>query len=330
MSAATHIGGGTAAPRMAMMRRAIPLAALLWSGGAQAVLPAPVKAMIDAAMDQGNPETVRTVIALARQTNPEDAAELDAMLAAYDAEQAQLAAQQANEKQAAIRTAGLFDNWGGKGELGGFRATGNSSNTGISASLGLTRQGIDWRHKLQGRADYQRNNGVTSREQFLFAYEPNYRISKRLFVYGLTQYERDRFQGFSARYAVSGGIGFQIIEESDMHFSTKIGPAYRVTEFVNGTSEERIAGLLGVDFDWALTERLKLTHSTNAVAETGGSATVIADSSNTSINLVTGLNARVSSSLTARLSYAIEFDGNPPPGAVQTDTLSRATLIYDF
>jgi putative salt-induced outer membrane protein len=30
------------------------------------------------------------------------------------------------------------------------------------------------------------------------------------------------------------------------------------------------------------------------------------------------------------LSYTIDYDSNPPPGAVSTDTLSRFTLVYDF
>lgn len=316
-----------------VMRLPIAAFALIAAGlaaPAQAELPAPVKAMIDAAIDSGDPKTVRTVIALARQTNPHDAAELDTLLAAFDAEQARLAAKAAEQKQQAIRTAGLFDNWDGKGELGASRATGNSSSSGLAASLEVTRQGIAWRHKLRGRADYQRNNGVTSREQYFLAYEPNYKISDSLFLYGLTQYERDRFQGFSARYAVSGGIGYQIVDEDDLHLSAKIGPAYRVTELDTGEGDSRIAGLLGVDFDWNISERLKLTHSTDAVAETGGSATVIVDSNNTSLNFVTGLNARINGSLSARFAYAVEYDSNPPAGAVQTDTLSRATLIYDF
>ena len=82
--------------------------------------------------------------------------------------------------------------------------------------------------------------------------------------------------------------------------------------------------------DWDITDRLKLTQDTNAVAETGGSAIAIIDSRNTSVDLTTGLNAKINSSLSARLSYAIEYNSNPPPGAVQTDTLSRMTLIYDF
>ena len=104
----------------------------------------------------------------------------------------------------------------------------------------------------------------------------------------------------------------------------------RVTEFVDGRSDSRIAGLIAVDFDWNITDRLKLTQDTNAVAETGGSAVAIIDSRNTSIDFVTGLDAAIAKKLKARISYAIEYDSNPPPGAVQTDTLSRVTLIYDF
>ncbi len=297
---------------------------------AAAELPEPVEAMIDAAISTGDPQKVATILELARTVHPEDVAEIDAIQAKFDADQKVLAAAKAEKKREAIMTSGLFDRWSGKGELGGFRATGNSPETGLTAALALTRDGIDWRHKLTGRTDYRRADGETTREQFFAAYEPNYKISDRLFAYGLAQYERDRFQGFSARYAISGGLGYQFIDEDNMQLSAKIGPAYRITEFVDGESESRIAGLLGVDFDWGLTDRLKLTHDTNAVAETGGSATIIADANNTSINLVTGLNAKVSDKVTARFSYAIEYDSNPPEGAVGTDTLSRVTLIYDF
>ena len=57
---------------------------------------------------------------------------------------------------------------------------------------------------------------------------------------------------------------------------------------------------------------------------------IIFDSANTTINLVTGLDFQVSNRLRSRLSYQVEYDSNPPPGAVGTDTLTRATLIYGF
>lgn len=302
----------------------------LWSTPALAELPEPVRAMLDAAIATGDESKVRTVAEIARATNPTDGQEIDAILALFEAEVAARRQAEAAEKVAEIRSASLFENWAGKGEFGAFRATGNSSNTGITAGLTMNRQGIDWRHNLTGRVDYQRANGVTTREQFLGRYEPNVNISDRFYAYALAQYERDRFQGFSGRYAISGGIGYQALKKDDIQLSLKAGPAYRITEFVDGRSESRIAGLVGIDFDWSITDRLKLTQDTNAVAETGGSAVAIIDSRNTTLDLITGLNATISSKLSARFSYAIEYDSNPPPGAVQTDTLSRVTLIYDF
>lgn len=316
------------------MRYVLPasfvLASLAMPMPASAQLPESVRQMVEAAIETADQTTVDTVIGLAKKTNPADIDELTAIHDAFNVKQRTLAAAEAKAKQEAVRTAGLFRNWEGKGELGASRSTGNSSNTGVTVGLKLTRDGIDWRHKLRAHVDYQRSNGRTSREQYLVAYEPNYQLSDRVFLYGLAQYESNRFQGFSARYATSGGIGYQIIKDTDLQLSAKIGPAYRITDFVSGESESRIAGLLGLDFDWDITDRLKLTHDTNAVTETGGSATVLVDSSTTSVHLVTGLNAKVSSKMTARFSYAVEYDSNPPLGAVQTDTLSRATLVYDF
>jgi putative salt-induced outer membrane protein len=304
--------------------------ALLAAQPTLAELPQPVRAMIDAAIATGDEGKVRTVADIARTTNPADVGEIDALVANFTTAMAARKAAEAEAKQAALRKAHLFENWNGRGELGGFRATGNSSNTGFTAGLTLERRGIAWRHRLTGRADYQRANGVTTREQFLGRYEPNVNISPSFYIYALAQYERDRFQGFSGRYAVSGGMGYQALKSDDVQLSLKAGPAYRVTEFVDGREESRIAGLLALDFDWQITDRLKLTQDTNAVAETGGSAVAIIDSRNTSIDLTTGLDAAIARKLKARLSYAVEYDSNPPPGAVQTDTLSRVTLIYDF
>lgn len=321
----------TAATGLRMAARgAIWAVALSGAQPALAELPAPVRAMIDAALATDNPSKVRTVIEIARTTNPDDAAELDAILAGFEAKVAEAKAAEAAAKEAQIRSAKLFQNWSGKGEFGGFQATGNTSNAGITTGLTAERKGVDWRHKLTGRVDYQRANGRTVREQFLGRYEPNFNVSESFYAYALAQYERDRFQGFSARYAVSGGMGYQAIKKDDIQLALKAGPAYRVTKFVDGREESRIAGLIGIDFDWNITDRIKLTQDTNAVAETGSSAIAIIDSRNTSINLVTGLNAKINNKLSARLSYAIDYDSNPPPGAVQTDTLSRVTLIYDF
>ena len=312
-----------------VLSAALPAVAL-FSVPANAEVPDAVRAMIDAAIATGDAEKVKTVMELAKQTNPDEAAEIDALHKDFKKSQARLAQKMAREKELAIRNAGFFDNWSGSGELGAFYSSGNSSETGATLGLKLKRTGINWRHELRARADYKRTNGVTTREQLQAAYEPQYKIANGLFAYGLAQYERDRFQGFSARYAVSGGLGYRLVDNDRVSLSVKAGPAYRTTKFTDGTSESSLAGLAGIDFDWQITDRLKFTQDTNMVAETGGTATVIVDSTNTSVVLATGLEAKISDRVSTRLSFTLDYDSNPPEGAVSTDTLSRFTLLYGF
>ncbi len=307
---------------------AIP--ALLLCAPAAAELPEAARTMIDAAIASGDADRVEAVVATARAAFPDDAGEIDAIWTQYRAEQAEIAAAQAAQEEAELRQAGLFANWSGEGQIGAFQSSGNTDEFGVTAALALEREGIDWEHRLRLTADYRRLNGTTSREQFLARYEPRYQMSERLFAYGLAQYERDRRQGYSSRYALSGGIGYKVIDEENMELSIKAGPAYRITEFTDGTSASRLAGLFGADFAWDISDNLKFTQDANSTVETGGEALVIVDSANTSISATTGLEAGLTDALSARLSWTIEYDSSPPAGAVKTDTLSRFTLVYGF
>ncbi|WAT18271.1 DUF481 domain-containing protein [Aurantiacibacter sp. MUD11] len=307
---------------------ATPLA--LIAAPAAAELPTAARAMIDAAIASGDAEQVEAVIATARTAFPDDSAEIDAIWTAYQAEQRELAAAEAAAEVEQIRQAGLFDNWSGEGQIGAFQSSGNTDEIGLSAALDLQREGIDWEHRLKFTADYRRQDGTTSREQFLARYEPRYQINDGLFAFGLAQYERDRRQGFSGRYSLSGGLGYKVIDTDTMELSVKAGPAYRVTQFIDGTETSRVAGLVGLDFDWQISDSIKFTQDANGTAETGGEALLIVDGANTSLTATTGLEVGVSDALRARLSWAVEYDSNPPAGAVSTDTLTRFTLVYGF
>lgn len=297
---------------------------------AQAELPEGARAMIDAAIASGDERKVAMVIGLARSTWPEERSTIDAINDQWKITLAARRAAEAEAEQTALINAGMFDRWSGEGELGAFQSSGNTESVGVAAALRLDREGIDWTHSIRLRADYQRQNGSTSREQFAASYEPRWQFDENIFAYGLAQYERDRIQGFSSRYSVSGGFGYRVIDNPKLKLSLKAGPAYRVTDFTDGTSADRLAGLVGLDFDWQMLDRLKLTQDVEALAETGGEATLIFDGANTTINLVTGLDFRVSNRLRSRLSYKVQYDSNPPAGSEGTDTLTRATLIYGF
>lgn len=315
------------------MRMLLPLAAATLACApvpASAEIPDPVRAMIDAAIATGDAGKVATVIDLAKATNPDAVEEIEALRTEFAARQAKLAeARKARELQD-MAEAGVFELWKGRAEVGGVRTTGNTDTLGLTGAISLDRKGVDWQHRVALRADLQRSGGRVTREKYFASYEPRYEFREDLFAYGLAQFERDRFQGFDARYALSGGVGYTVFDTPDLDLSLKAGPALRISETTDGLSDTRLAGLFGLDFAWRITERLKLTQATNAVTETGGAALVLVDSRSTTVNLVTGLEAKVSDRLSTRFSYAVDYDSNPPAGKVTTDSISRFSLVYGF
>lgn len=287
-------------------------------------LPPAVRAMVDEAMKRGEPDTVKTVIEVARRTNPGAGAELDRLEASFRTNRAKLVAAENARKQEALRNAGPFEGWTGKGEFGALRSTGNSTDLGVTAGFKANRIGIDWRHRVTARFDFQRSDGDTTRNRFLVSYEPSFDISKRAFVYGLAQYERDRPQGFDARYSASLGGGYRFFDRDGLKLELKGGPAWRRTQVIEprllDEDDSYLAALGALDFEWRFADNLTLTETASAFVHSG----------NSTYNSLTGIEAGIARRLKARLSYSIEHDTDPPDGTEKTDTLSRFSVIYDF
>jgi len=280
---------------------------------AMADLPAPVRAMLDSAIASGNDGDIAAVARVAKATNPEDAAEIDALVAAHQQAVAEAAL-------ARKREARFFDNWSGSGELGGFITTGNTDSTGLSAGLTVTRDGLQLRHKVRLAADYQRSEGLTTRNQWLASYEPNFQLSDGFYLYGLTMYEKDRFQGFEDRITLSGGFGYRVVNTSRLTLDVKGGPAWRGTNWIDAPNGSEIQGLAGSDLVWHVWPGVDFANNVQAVW----------GSDNSTFGNTASLTAKISGPISARLSYGLRHESNPPDGAENTDTITRATLVYGF
>lgn len=291
----------------------LALAFALAATPASAQLAPPVRAMLDAAIAGGNDAEIDTVAKLAKQQNPEGAAEVDTVVGEYRA------AKEARRVEE-LRQASVLENWTGSAQVGGFRTTGNSSNTGFTVGIAGQRDGLNWRHKAQAVADFQKSNGVKTREQFLVGLQADYKINERIFAYGLGQWDRDRFQGIDSRWTASGGLGYRVIASDNLTLDVKAGPAWRRTSYTDGTSTSRINGLAGLDMAAKLSDNITLTENANAFFGKG----------NDSYTSLTALNASISDNLTAQVSYLWQRESQPPVGKKNVDTTTRFSLIYGF
>ncbi|WEK43928.1 MAG: DUF481 domain-containing protein [Candidatus Sphingomonas colombiensis] len=279
----------------------------------EVTIPAPIRAMLEAAIAAGNDAEVATIVKYARTADP---ASGDAV--------AKMAAEWRDDRKRAhdsrVREAGLFDLWRGRAELGGYLTTGNSETMGTTGVLDLTREGLQWRHKVRLQADYQRSLGITTREHYLASYEPNFKIDSRRYIYGASQFESDRFLGYTQRYSNSIGAGYSAIQTPAMKLDLELGPAFRYTSFTDATTQSSIAARGSVDFGWRFAPGLKFTQVASAYLQ----------HYNSTISGTSAIAAKVLGPLSAQVSYVVQYESMPPAGRRTTDTTSRASLVYSF
>jgi putative salt-induced outer membrane protein len=285
---------------------------------AAAALPPPVRALIEAAMARGNDAEIGAVVKFAKETNPNDVDEITVLTTARN-ERVE------RERQERLSDNRIFVNWTGEGELGGFRSTGNTSTLGLSAGARLEREGLKWRHLLTASVNVQESENVRTVERYLAAYQPNYKIDGNLYLTGLAQYEHDLFQGYDARYTGSIGAGYRAINRPGMTLDLEAGPAVRHTIFTPDAANPRkrdtaFAGRAQLRYNWQISPTLKFSNLT---------ALILESETNTATS-VTALDTKLFGPLSARLSYDVRYESNPQEGRKSLDTLSRATLVYNF
>ncbi|MBW4330830.1 DUF481 domain-containing protein [Stakelama sp. CBK3Z-3] len=269
--------------------------------------------MLDAAMKSGNDKEVDTIAKYARSADPDGADAIAKQVADWKSARTK-------QQQRHLREADFMELVKGSVQIGGYYTTGNTNNTGLSGQANLTREGLDWRHKLKLVADYQRSAGVTTRRHYLAAYEPNYKLHDDLYVYGAFQYESDHFLGYDNRYSASTGAGYSAIKRPGMSLDLELGPAYRSTDYVDDGTDASAAIRGSASFKWKLSPAVSFSQDASGYLQHG----------NSTVATNTGFNAKLFGPVSGQLSYQIQYESQPRDKVESMDTISRASLVYEF
>lgn len=283
-------------------------------------LPRATRDLIEAAYEAGDDTTIAALFKLARRTNPQAEGQIEALEAEISAKRAEKLAREARERADRLAAASFIDNWKGEIELGGSRTTGTNKILALYGAVSLEREGLKWQHAVKGRLDFQRSNGRTTADRYRLSWQPNYKINDKIFVYGLTQYERDRFLGYSSRYTASSGVGFTLISQPGTKLTLQGGPALRYTDAIGEPNETSAAARASMSLRWKITPTLNLSQDAALYLERG----------DTNAQSTTSLDTRLIGQLKARFSYDLQYENRDIQGREPLNTTSRATLVYSF
>jgi putative salt-induced outer membrane protein len=283
---------------------------LLATHAAAAPVPPETERLIRAA----TPAQIDVVAAVAKTANPTSAAEIDALVASIKAGAAEMRRQR-------LATLSVFQGWTGEGQLGGSVTSGNTEDTAVNVGIALNREGLMWNHHINAIADFQTTDGETTREAFRVGYQLDYRISDLWFAYGLVQWERDKFALLDRRFTESIGVGYTVLNMAPLSLVVDGGVAFRQTKYITPDTEENdVAGRVTAKFAWDIRPGIRFTEEAGGLF--GGTTSTLFSR--------TALTVSLAGALSARASFDVNYESEPPPGVESTDTITRFALVYSF
>tara|TARA_R110001592_G_scaffold86903_3_gene256692 strand:+ start:4125 stop:5159 length:1035 start_codon:yes stop_codon:yes gene_type:complete len=211
--------------------------------------------------------------------------------------------------------------WSGEIELGGGRATGNTETEEVNAAakVGYTRG--PWEAEATASYDFAKDAGTINTQHLRLGGNAKYLFTDRAFVFGLIDYDDDRFSGFTYELTQAGGLGYKVIRSDDLDLEVTAGPALRLSE-VKATEEQLVepGARGGLELRWQVSDNATFT---NKASVTWGEERTITENT-------AALTMTIIGSLSGRLSYHLEHNSGAPAGTEATDTLTKATLVYGF
>ena len=161
-----------------------------------------------------------------------------------------------------IGAAREIDYWSGNANVGGTIRSGNSDQVDYTARLGTVRRSVKNRTGFEYIGNITRIDSVDTSNNHRVTLGWDRFLSKRLFLnlVGLEWY-RDPFQNIAARWTVTAGVGYEILDTPRTSWNATAGPAWLATDWDSvpagdDDSVSSVALRIGTRFDHEFTETI--------------------------------------------------------------------------
>jgi len=229
--------------------------------------------------------------------------------------------------------------WKSSAELGYVHVSGNTNTETVKAAFDISYEVEKWAHKAHAEALSSRSEttdtsvipAITTEERtaakWLASGQSDYKFKELDYFFALLSYEDDRFSGFDYQAKLGLGYGRRVIHTDNHILKLEIGPGYRSYRREQlpppALDEERQGEAmlrLHANYLWKLSETSKFTEE--LTSESG--------KDQDEWKSVTGLTARINSTLAMKISHTVKYLDNVPDGSENYDRETAVTLVFTF
>lgn len=210
--------------------------------------------------------------------------------------------------------------WSGSVALGYLATSGNTDNSSLNSAFALGYDLDRWHHSLDATAIGASDSDVSTAEAYSLGYKAKYDFSEFNYVFGLVDWNKDKFSGYDQQVSEAIGYGRRVINSERHVLNLEIGAGSRQSDLRDGTSLSEAILRGGLDYAWQISETAEFTQ--DLVVESG--------SDNTYIESISALRAPIMGNIALVASYTVKQNSDVPLGSEKTDTYTALSLEYAF
>ena len=212
--------------------------------------------------------------------------------------------------------------WSTKLGLSLLATSGNSETETLGFDLEAIRRPMPWGLEVAAQFNRAEQDGAKTAERYHAGVRGTRTLTDRWDAFAGVAAEQDEFAGIDMRSVVEAGAVYKAL----------LGPRHTLDlDFaVTWTDEDRlppdvddswVGALLGADYDFAFSENATFSQHVRFFPNLDNSGDWRADS-------VTALTAALNQHLAMRLSYEIRYRNEPLDGKDDSDTTTKASLVW--
>jgi putative salt-induced outer membrane protein YdiY len=201
-----------------------------------------------------------------------------------------------------------------------------SGNTDLT-SLTITER-LEWKRPHFLWAQYiNAINGSTDGEEsanlLAIGLRGDWKPAGRLSVYGLVNYDRNRFANIGRRFEEGAGLGYMLIDRPRHRLTTELGSQFVQQRNLDRETDNFLAGRAAEFYRYTLKENTYIEERVEFLPnfETSEDYRV-----NGEANVVAPLSRRIA----MKFGYVVRFDNLPEPGVKKTDRFLTSGIQIAF
>ncbi|MBV1915145.1 MAG: DUF481 domain-containing protein [Pseudomonadales bacterium] len=210
--------------------------------------------------------------------------------------------------------------WKGAGEVGVSSTSGNTDTQSVNIALAGERSAELWTYLLDFSTQYKADDGKSTAEKYFVQAKADRKLGDRDYLFGLINYENDKFSGFNYQSNLIGGVGTRFLDDATMTLDGEAGLGVRFNEIDSGKSSNELILRLAGDYNWKISKTSAFQQTLSI--EPGQDITIVRS--------YTALSANVADHLAMKASFEIKHSSDVPSGKDKTDTTTLLSLVYDF